>query len=202
MRRILIILFAIMMFTGCMNTGEIEEKTNVDAEEIMPDDISSGESGLPLLKVHVAETGEIETMDIETYLMGVVAGEMKNDWPLEALKAQAILARTFTLKFLDTKDSKYEGADISTDISEAQAYAPDKINAQVREAVNGTKGIVMVYDGELPHAWFHAHSGGVTEVPTVALDYKEDPEYLGISASYDSEKAPDPLEDPARICSF
>ena len=88
-------------------------------------------------------------MDIETYVMGVLAGEMKNDWPEEALKAQAILARTFVLKFIETKDSKYDGADISTDVSEAQAYSEADINDKVRAAVEETRGLVMSYEGEL-----------------------------------------------------
>ena len=49
--------------------------------------------------------------------MGVLAGEMRNDWPMEALKAQAVLARTFVLKFISEKNSRYDGADISTDIT-------------------------------------------------------------------------------------
>ena len=123
--------------------------------------------------------------------MGVLAGEMKNDWPEEALKAQAILARTFVLKFIEPKDSKYEGADISTDVSEAQAYSEADINDRVRAAVEETRGQVMSYEGELPQAWFHAHAGGRTELPSVSLEYKEaDPPYLAATDSPDSEKAP------------
>ncbi len=144
-----------------------------------------------MLRVYLMEEEKVERMDIETYLMGVVAGEMKNDWPLEALKAQAILARTFTLKFLETKKSGYEGADISTDVTEAQAYNAQMINENVRRAVDETRGVVMAYGDTLPQAWFHAHSGGKTEVPSVALEYKEDPEYLKSVASQESDKAPE-----------
>ena len=49
----------------------------------------------------------------------------------------------------------------------------------------------MAYGDTLPQAWFHAHSGGKTEVPTVALEYKEDPEYLKSVASQESDKAPE-----------
>ena len=200
MQRVIVLIFVFMMaLTGCTapgaEDGEISRQdAKVDPAELIPEKLET-DNGIPMLKVHVAGTGKIEEMDIETYLMGVVAGEMKNDWPMEALKAQAILARTFTLKFLETKKSAYEGADISTDISEAQAYAPDKINERVKEAVNGTKGIVMVYGDELPQAWFHAHSGGITELPTVALDYDSDPEYLGVVPSYDSDKAPEDVKE-------
>ena len=135
-------------------------------------------------------------MDLEEYVDGVVAGEMKNDWPIEALKAQSILARTFVLKFCDSKKSRYDGADISTDVSEAQAYAPENINDRIRQAVDETRGIVMVSDGEYPQAWFFAHSGGKTELPSVALDYSQgDPEYLQVTESPDSDKAPDSVKE-------
>jgi peptidoglycan hydrolase-like amidase len=77
----------------------------------------------PTLDVYVVSEKTVKTMSMEEYLQGVLAGEMQSDWPLEALKAQAIIARTFAMKFLEDKGkSKYEGADISTDIEEAQAY--------------------------------------------------------------------------------
>ena len=144
---------------------------------------------MPILKVYDVENEAVSQMDIETYVMGVLAGEMKNDWPEEALKAQAILARTFVLKFIETKDSKYEGADISTDVSEAQAYSEADINDRVRAAVEETRGLVMSYEGELVQAWFHAHAGGKTELPSVSLEYKEaDPPYLAATDSPDSEE--------------
>ena len=112
--------------------------------------LETDENGVPVLDVYVVADE------------GVLAGEMKNDWPLEALKAQAILARTFVLKFLADKQSKYEGADISTDIEEAQAYDASAVNDRIRQAVSETEGLVLSAGGELPYAWFHAHSGGLT----------------------------------------
>lgn len=176
---------------GCMSFGE-----NVGDEKLprVPDHLSRSEEGIPILKVYNTATETIEEMDLESYIMGVVAGEMRNNWPMEALKAQAILARTFTMKFLSEKDSRYAGADISTDIHEAQAYDADAINDRVREAVNDTRGKVMTADGEFTHAWFHAHAGGKTELPTKALEYNSDPAYLRVVDSPDSEKAPEEVK--------
>ena len=181
---------------GCMETRRepITWRLAEDGEAVpkLPERLKTGEDGLPQLAVYDVSAKDIEEMDIERYVAGVVAGEMKNDWPMEALRAQAILARTFVLKFMQDKKSKYDGADISTDVAEAQAYAPDSVNARVEEAVNGTRGLVMVYGGEFPNAWFHAHSGGMTELPSVALEYKDgDPDYLRPTASEESDKAPD-----------
>ncbi|MFR3406281.1 MAG: SpoIID/LytB domain-containing protein [Christensenellales bacterium] len=74
-------------------------------------------------------------MSVEDYLPAVLAGEMAR--PPEALKAQAILARTFVLQSRPQKESMYDGADISTDIKEAQAYDAAGVNARICEAVEG-----------------------------------------------------------------
>ena len=186
-----------VLLSGCMSEM-MKESSNARpssaASELpeIPEKLSSNADGIPVLKVFNASSGQIEEMNLEDYVMGVVAGEMKNDWPIEALKAQAILARTFVLKFCATKDSRHDGADISTDVEEAQAYAPENINDSVRQAVEETKGMVMSANGEYPYAWFFAHSGGMTELPSVALDYNEaDPDYLAVVESPDSDKAPE-----------
>lgn len=207
MRKILR-LIAVMVLSGCVLCGCMPDLGNQtrspetiwtdpirgDAPEI-PESLETDESGVARLKVYDVSTERIEEMNLEEYLEGVVAGEMKNDWPMEALKAQAILARTFVLKFCATKQSKYEGADISTDVVEAQAYAPENINDRVRRAVAETRGMVISSEGEYVHAWFFAHSGGRTELPSVALDYRDaDPEYLSVVESPDSEDAPQDVQ--------
>ena len=135
-------------------------------------------SGVPILQVYDVKDKSVKEMDLETYLQGVVAGEMKNDWPMEALRAQAILARTFVLKFTTEKESKYKGADISTDIEEAQAYSADEVNDRVKQAVESTRGMVLSSNGEFPYTWFHAHSGGTTALAKEGLGYdQEEPPY-------------------------
>jgi len=158
----------------------------------LPGGLATDESGTPTLEVYVTEDETISAMDIETYVMGVVAGEMKNDWPLEALKAQAILARTFVVRFVSEKESRYQGADISTDISEAQAYNEAAINDQVRLAVEETAGQVLVTAaGTLPYTWFHAHSGGTTALAREALGWKDaEPSHTMITEGLDSPDAP------------
>lgn len=200
---LLLVLSIGIMLQGCMqmeigNTSDdkIFEENGVEAAPQIPEKLTGTEGETPRLKVYDTSIEEISEMDIETYIMGVVAGEMKNDWPLEALKAQAILARTFVLKFCQDKDSKYKGADISTDIEEAQAYSYENINDRVKQAVEETRGLVMNAAGEFPHAWFHAHSGGMTELPSVALDFKgEDPGYLQPRESMESEEAPESVQN-------
>lgn len=198
-----VLLLAIgLSVSGCMSeqagTGEkgvYWMDTEAELPEL-PDDLEVGEDGVPILSVYDISEDAVRKMNLEEYVMGVVAGEMKNDWPIEALKAQAILARTFVLRFCDTKDSQYEDADISTDVSEAQAYAPQNINDRVRRAVEETRGIVMSNDGDYPNAWFFAHAGGKTELPSVGLEYKDgDPDYLTVVDSPDSDKAPKDVQN-------
>jgi len=129
----------------------------------------------PVLSVHIVDEGAVARMDIEEYIAGVVAGEMPNSWPLEALKAQAILARTFVLKFVTGKESRYPGADISTDVAEAQAYDASAVNDRVRRAVQETAGMILLAeDGTLPWPWFHSHSGGQTETARDGIDWQGD----------------------------
>ena len=161
------------------------------AAPVLPEDLEFDEDGVPVITIYDTAAEAYEDVNIEDYVMGVLAGEMRNDWPMEALKAQAILARTFVLKFISEKESKYPGAQISTDVSEAQAYAPDDVNDRVRKAVNDTKGLVLSAGGELPYAWFHAHSGGKTELPVEGLSYEHgNPSYTQIVDSHDSDSAP------------
>lgn len=160
-------------------------------EFVLPEDIRVNAQGVPELKVYVTEEKEIREMDLETYLLGVVAGEMKNDWPLEALKAQAILARTFVVKFITEKQSRYAGADISTDIEEAQAYDAAGINDRVRQAVTDTRGMILCYGGEPIYAWFHAHAGGRTADAAEGLSYQHPAPYTQSVDSPDSDQAPE-----------
>lgn len=164
----------------------------VPSSPSLPAGLTLGDDGIPLLDVHLTASDTVAPMDVETYLLGVVAGEMKNDWPMEALRAQAILARTFVLRFVSEKESRYSGADISTDITEAQAYNEDAVNDRIRQAVSSTRGLVLTTNsGMLPYTWFHAHSGGTTALAREALGWNEaEPAYTRVTDGLDSSDAP------------
>ena len=193
-------LFVALCLCGC--SGATREDTNKKesnpsmnaggAAPQIPEQLKKNEQGIPVLQVYVTDDEKTEEMDIETYLQGVVAGEMKNDWPMEALKAQAILARTFVLKFCSEKKSRYAGADISTDIEEAQAYDATGVNDRIEQAIAETAGQVLSQNGELPYAWFHAHSGGMTARAKEGLAYeKDEPGYTKVTEGRESEQAPE-----------
>lgn len=161
------------------------------AAELVPDRLDRDAEGVPVLRVYDVKNEQIERLSVEEYLPAVLAGEMAGDWPLEALKAQAILARTFVLQFVTQKTSMYDGADISTDIKEAQAYDAAGVNERIRQAVAQTRGLVLNAGGELPYAWFHAHSGGLTARAKEGLDYeKAEPSYTQCVKGMENDEAP------------
>ncbi|MGI6643007.1 MAG: SpoIID/LytB domain-containing protein [Bacillota bacterium] len=128
----------------------------------------------PTVSVYFHETGEIKSMPLETYLEGVVAAEMEPTWPLQALEAQAIVARTFTMKKLDGGNLPGKNAQASTDPKEFQAYNASRVNDRVKEAVRNTRGQVITYKGQPIMAWFHAASGGKTASAVEGLNFRKE----------------------------
>jgi len=120
----------------------------------------------PTIFLFVKETGEKKQINLEKYIEGVVAAEMDPTWPENALAAQAILARTFTLGSMrEGKIQKLHGTDASTDPEEFQAYDPTRINNRVRQAVSRTRGEVIVHNGDYVRSFFSASCGGTTATP-------------------------------------
>ena len=111
-------------------------------------------------------------MDMDTYLVGVLLAEMPVSFDLEALKAQACVARTYARKAYTTGGKHGDGS-ICTDSACCQGYkAPDIYLAEggteeemekVQSAVRSTSGYVLMYDGELIEATYFSCSGGRTE---------------------------------------
>lgn len=144
-------------------------------------DVADGTKGLPTktvqVRVFLSTRGTIETLPLEDYVTGVVAAEMPPEFSHEALKAQAIAARTFIIRRLLSKDSSGApaGADV-VDTVEHQAYLPLSVLRQqaqnprraaklneVRKAVKDTEDTIMTYQGEPITAVFFSTSNGYTE---------------------------------------
>ena len=170
----------VLIFSGC-STQKPKIPNNIKMEE-------KGGVVQPVLSVYNTNTEKIEQMPLESYVLGVVAGEMDGSFPAEALKAQAVLARTYALHFVATKESKYDGADISTDIEEAQAYAPEKINDAITDAVAETQGKVLSVGDNFIEAWFYSNSGGKTASTKESFVGNEnDPEFVKVVSSPENE---------------
>jgi stage II sporulation protein D len=157
----------------------------------IPPEIAAGEREEPVISVYIAEKGAVEQMGIEDYIAGVVAGEMDPNWPLAALAAQAILARTFTLqKIVETGGVPHRNAHASTDIEEFQAYSAEDITDQVREAVRITRGEVACHNNQFIRAWFNAYAGPRTAHADEGLAFKTNPPYIQIVESPGQEIIP------------
>ena len=134
-----------------------------------------------------------ENKDLEEYLVGVVLAEMPASFREEALKAQAVVARTYGVRALEGKRKHQEG-DICGDSTCCQGYSdPADYGGtaaalqKVRDAVAATAGQVLTYEGELVEATYFSCSGGVTE-DAVAV-WGTDVPYLQSVASPGEENA-------------
>ncbi len=127
------------------------------------------------IKLLHADTNEVEEVALDTYLCNVVSAEMPVDFEKEALKAQAIVARTYTIYKINNK--KHDNADICDDSTCCQAWVSkeDRLArwadnkeekwAKIEECVNETKGKIITYNNQPINAFFHSNSGGKTELP-------------------------------------
>ena len=124
------------------------------------------------ITVAVLNNGTVEDMDLETYIFHVVLAEMPATFELNALKAQAVVARTYTMR-RKQGTPKHENAVVCTDSTCCQAYkTPAAYLAnggtqsdldRVKKAVKDTAGEVILYQGHLIEATYFSCSGGLTE---------------------------------------
>lgn len=115
------------------------------------------------MQFSAAEDGllAVNMLSVESYLRGVIPREMPGEWPLEALKAQAVAARSYALA--KARDNEQKAFDVlATDYS--QVYGGyDAETPLTDRAVQETEGIVMTFNNEIVYAFYHASSGGFIE---------------------------------------
>ncbi|MDD3652681.1 MAG: SpoIID/LytB domain-containing protein [Desulfotomaculaceae bacterium] len=160
----LLLLAAFILFSGCQNQPA--------PKLVSPE--TRGEE--PTISLYINKTGERKNIKMEEYIQGVVAAEMDTSWPVNALAAQAILARTFTMENIESgRIKQLHGTDASTSVEEFQAYDPSKINDNVRLAVERTRGEVITCNGDYIHAWFSACDGGISANADEGLAFTREP---------------------------
>ena len=101
----------------------------------------------------------VNELDVEDYLNGVLAKEMGENWPMEALKAQAVVSRSYALRAL--KRSSNNSFDLGSD-TRFQVYDGTPRTEKIERAVRETAGEVLTYKGDLLPAYFHSCCGGHT----------------------------------------
>ena len=100
---------------------------------------------------------------LEDYVQGVIVREMSSSWPLEALKAQAVCARTYAYRNYIAGKHKSQGFDLCNTIDCQAYYGMDEVTASSSKAVEQTYGEYAWYNGSLIEAVYSSHDGGATE---------------------------------------
>ncbi len=165
----------------------------------------------PVAVIRVAvDDGSVEPMKLEEYIYGVLAAEMPASFEPEALKAQAVAARTFAIrKMLSGGCASNKDADVCTDSGCCQAWCSEaerKKNwggnyrantTKLKAAVDDTAGQILTYDDEPILTLFHATSAGYTE--SVENVYTQKLPYLrSVSSPEDEEMSVDTAEELSR----
>lgn len=126
----------------------------------------------PEVKLFLHDKNEVINLKLEDYILGTVAAEMPASFEMEALKAQAVCARTYALKKIIDKHPYPLGADLSDDIGACQAFRDlhanknalnEKYLQRVKKAVEATRGVVILYQSQPIDALYHSCCGGKTD---------------------------------------
>lgn len=159
--------------TSSKSNNEIIENTDSTQENIKS---TYNYKNYGTIKLLHKKTGEVEQVNIDDYLCNVVSAEMPADYEIEALKAQAVVARTYTIYKINNR--KHENADICDDSTCCQAWVDKETRfsrweeskresnwEKIQKCVQETQGQIITYQNQPINAFFHANSGGKTELP-------------------------------------
>ena len=164
-----------LMISGTGIDGQVAVGTKFTVKQHKNDDGSIGTISLynnrygnrsyrgdMLFEIYNGSLRLINYVYIEDYLYGVLAGELSNTFPLETLKAQAIIARSYVYNRMLTNEPNYEIGDTSSD----QVYKGyNSANTNIIRAVDETAGILLQYGSKYVNAYFGASNGGQVELP-------------------------------------
>ena len=167
----------VALLMGCVVPGfllwfgtALLEVQDASSETVIPETLLSPQNISCEIPVRTGDA--VEQQELEEYLVGVVLAEMPASFEEEALKAQAVVARTYTLRANRTGGKHGDGS-ICTDYACCQAYIDPEVYYRqggtgenvdkIRRAVMATAGQVLTYGGELIEATYFSCSGGTTE---------------------------------------
>ena len=179
------ILISIVSYDGIEATAPVKEPIIEEAKPTLGTSDKVKETlnyetinkNAPTINVYNHNIGKNQQMDMEEYLCGVLAGEMSAEFNIEALKAQAVAARTFVMyKEGQGKQSKHKNAVVCTDFRHCQEYKSyDELKqkngeawmknsySKIQQAVKETKGHIIVYNNEPILTLYFSTSSGKTE---------------------------------------
>ena len=175
---IMILIFLIFMLPFIfLNRRTVTTSKEPDTQKEELQTIDYDYSKYSTIKLLHKDIEKVEEVKLDEYIACVVSAEMPVSYDIEALKAQAIVARTYTI-YKITTSKKHNNADICDKSTCCQAWiskenrlkkwdeeeAKDNWN-KIVQAVNDTVGKIITYEGKPINAFFHANSGGKTQTP-------------------------------------
>lgn len=188
----------ILVSLGCLVflLGTVKQEQPLEKHEDVRIEVTTSTH----INLYDRQKGEVVRIPLEEYIISCVSAEMPASYELEALKAQAVAARTYTVQKLKACGGKgcnaAKNSDVCTSSAHCQAYNSqadmkkkwnsdyDMYYNKICSAVYSTKGQILTYDGKPIEAFYHASSGGQTE--NVENVYSESRRYL-ISVSSPNE---------------
>ncbi len=174
---IIIFLIPVICTSNVKQTStEINNVNNILTESIIENNYDYQQ--YQKVKLLHTKDSSIEELNLDEYLYGVVSAEMPANFNEEALKAQAVVARTYTIYKIINNSTKHGEAQICDDSGCCQAWISkeDRLARweeseresnwnRIVNAVNATQGKIITYNNEPINAFFHSNSGGKTEIP-------------------------------------
>jgi len=174
--------------TVSTNDNINQDNNSISQEETIPTSPIAPKENMTYVTIY-RTNGTVETIELEQYLIGVVAAEMPAAFNIEALKAQSVASRTYALKSIQ------EGK-ILTDNEKTQSYKDinqlkvmwgtnfDTYYTKIKKAVETTKGQVILYNNNYIEALYHSTSNGYTENSYEVFGYSF-PYLMGVNSSWD-----------------
>ena len=180
---VIIFIIPILCTKSVQKVENIETKSELEEGQENQEEVkeeSTGSNNYKYLKygkikLYHTSTKKIEELPIDEYIYGTVSAEMPVSYDIEALKAQAIVSRTYTL-YQTANSHKHGDADVCDDYKCCQAWISkdDRLSRwkksareenwkKIVNAVDSTKGKIITYKGKPIDAFFHSNSGGKTE---------------------------------------
>lgn len=191
---VVILLVPIAIFTAPDDEAVLKTEDHEDISLEMPLASEKEEEEEETIQVMLStnqDKSDAFSMDLEDYVVGVVAGEMPASFNMEALKAQAVASRTFALYKMDSIQDYVLSVTISDQVYLTQEEMKEKWGSdfdyyyqRVKDAVERTKGEVLTYQGDLASTYYFAISNGYTDDGLTV--FNEDKDYLvSVDSSWD-----------------
>lgn len=190
-------MFLCLMLVSCVLLGLWCVPPNREESAVLGKGNASPKTQAVLMTLSRAATGALEPIALEDYVCGVVAGEVPVEFDEEALKAQAVIARTFALtRILNPSDGNH--GDLCDDYRHCQAYCDESAmrknwgedyeqnRKRIAAAVAATVGEILTYQGEVARTYYHSTCGGRTA--SAAEVWGEEIPYLqSVACKWDSD---------------